>query len=406
MAIRITTTREAVKVQASQRSKQTLGKKVLELGKEYVLLFPKKDNEIVVAGIVGRNCDFDSLNVSFGRIIDSQMEINPETDRIKDNSGMASWAALSNILYKAAQAKEISDKKDEAIKISEATGSAVDEGALGQAIDKIRLAYEGQKRHGDEAAVMPTKQRLVSSKIDFSIFTEAVLIPLDKKLKPEYDKAVSVEVRLSVTKQRQLNAILDDPNYNDMGDPDGFLEVKFSYKGTDAKEAGKNAYQGAEAAVRKINLEKDETGSYVDPGVKSIEFLLNDTTHDHDLMFSRAGTVSYANTAADVEAAMRKYLANNRMLPLYIDFEDEATKRHAKDILELGCVFNKGTRQYDELLAIVEEQEANNVAIEQDAGVTGDIEKVAKSKTTREVVDAVDANEELQELVADEVEDI
>lgn len=404
MSIKIGTTRKAAKVQASQRNKQALGKNNLELGKEYILLFPKKDNEVVVSGIIGRNCDFNSLGLSFGRLSDDQMEINEETGRITDKSGMRRWAALSSILYKAAKARDIEEKKDEARKVAEKTGSPIDENGLAQAIEKVNVAYDGKPRQGDEAAVAPTKQRLISSRIEFNIFTEAVLIPLDKTLKPEYDKSLSVEVRLSPKKIKDINAILDDPNYNDANDPDGFLEVKFSYKGADRKEAGKNAYQGQESAVRKINLTKDENGEYVDSGVRSISHILNDTTHDTDLMFSRSGTVSFAKTAADVEAAMRKYLANNRMLPLYIDMQDEMTKRHAKDILELGCVFGEGTRQYKELQAIVESEEEN---VAEDETITGEISKLQEAKSARDVEQAVDANAELREMLGDdEVTDI
>jgi uncharacterized protein (DUF1778 family) len=405
MAIKITSTREAVKVQASQRSKQVLGKKVLELGKEYALLFPKKGNEVVVSGIVGRNTNYDALAISFGRIMENQMDINEETGRIKDKSGMDRWAALSSILYKASEAKEIKEKEEEAKSLAEKTGSSIDERALEQAIEKVREAYNGKKKQGDEKEVLPTKQRLVGSRVDFSIFTEALLIPLNKELKPEFEKAVGVEVKLSIAKQRQINAILDNPVYHDVNDPDGFLEIKFSYIGKDTKEAGQNKYQGVEPAVRKVNLEKDADGKYKDTGVESITHLLNDVSHDSELMFNRAGTVSFANTSADVEAAMRKFLANNRMLPLYIDFEDEMTIRHAKDIIELGCVFKPDTRQYKELLAIVEEQKDAIDKLEDDS-ITGDIAEVAKSKSTKEVVDKVDSNEELKNMVEDEVEDI
>lgn len=403
MTIRITSTREAQKVQSSQRSKQSLGKKTLELGREYTLLFPKKNNEIAAAGIVGRTCDFDSVGVGFGRIADSQMEINPETGRIKDNSGMQGWAQLSNLLYKAAMAKEIFDKTEEAKKIAEQTSSPIDEAALAQAIAKVKLAYEGAPRQGEEKAIMPTKQRLVSGQVNFSIFTEAVLIPLDKHLKPEFDKAIAVEVRLSNTKQQELNTILDNPGYHDVNDPDGYLEIKFSFTGTDAKEAGKKSYQGVEESVRKVDLTKVD-GVYVDAGVKSISHLIKDTTNDYDIMFARAGTVSFAQTAADVEAGMRKYLANNRMLPLYIDMEDEATKRQASNILNLG-VFKDNTKQYAELQAMVEEQKANAEPAE-DETITGEVTNVLNAQSTSQVQAAVGSNEELKRMAEDELADI
>lgn len=403
MAMRIATTRGAAKVIASQKSKQMLGKNNLELGKEYILLFPKSDNEIVASGIVGRTCDYDALGLSFGRLAEDQMEINEETGRITDNSGMRRWAALSSILFKAAELRDIEEKKEEAQKIAAKTDSPIDEAALSQAIEKVRAAYEGTPRQGEVAAVMPTKQRLISPSVSFSISTEAVLIPLDRNLKPEFDKASSVEVRLSNTKIKQINAILDDPNYNNANDPDGFLEVKFAYKGADRKEAGKNPYQGVESAVRKIDLTMKD-GEYVDAGTRSIAHLLSDTTHDADLMFSRAGTVSFAKTAADVEAAMRKYLSQNRVLSVFIDMEDELTKRHAKDILDLGCVFKKDSRQYNELLAIVESQKDEVVA---DDTISGDVSKLSNAKNARDVEKAANESEELRAMIDDgAIEDI
>lgn len=408
MAIRIMSTRQAQKVQSSQRSKQSLGKKTLELGKEYTLLFPKKDNEIAAAGIVGRTCDYDSLGVSFGRISDSQMDINEETGRIKDNSGMQRWAQLSNLLYKAAMAKEISDKTDEAKSLAEKTGGSIDEVGLEQSIAKVKLAYEGAPRQGEEKAIMPTKQRLVSSSINFSIFTEAVLIPLNKELKPEFDKAIGVEVRLSNTKQQELNTILENPSYHDVNDPDGFLEIKFSYTGKDIQEAGKKSYQGVEASVRKVDQTKVDN-MYVDPGVKSISHIIKDTTNDYDTMFSRAGTVSFAQTAADVEASMRKYLSNNRMLPLYINFEEESTKRNAKVLLDLG-VFKADTNQYRELEAMIAEQEAAETSQEDspenDGSLPAEAQELLNAKSVAEAQAAIQSSEELKGIVKEEIGDI
>lgn len=410
MAIKITNTRQAVKVQASQRSKQTMGKKVLELGKEYTILFPKKDGEVVVAGIVGRNCSYDDLGMSFGRIADTQMEINEETGRIKDNSGMQEWAVISSLLYEASKLLDIEKAKEEAQKVADATGDVVDSLALNQTITKITEEYEGRAKTATEKAVMPTKQRLVSSRIDFSIFTEAVLIPLDKSMLPEYEKAVGVEVRLSATKQRQLNDIIDNPNYNDQDDKDGFLEVKFSYTGASTQEAGRNPYSGVEKNIRKVDLTKKD-GKYVDTGVQSIAYILNDTTNDHDLMFSRAGAVSYAQTAVDVEGAMKKFLANNRMLPVHIDAESDMFKRNAKMLYKMGVLYKEGSPQYKQLKDLVESQEAeeaeSNPIDELEETMTGSVQELTKAKSTKEVADIVDSDDELKDMLGDdEIADI
>lgn len=409
MSIMFTNTKQAQSVQASQRGKKALGSKTLTLGKEYALLLPKKDNVVVCAGIVGRNCNRDDIGISFARIYDNQMEQNPETGRITDNSGLRKWAALSNILYKAAQAKEIAEAEEEAAKLAEKTGSKIDEGALAQRIDQIKIAYEGQLKQGDIPAILPSKQRLISSSVNFSVFTEGVLVPLDKNLKPEFDAAISVEVRLSNKKQKDINDILDNPQYNDMDDPDGFLEVKFSYKGADAKEAGKNPYQGVEAAIRKVNLKKDENGKYIDEGTRSIVEKLNDVSHDPVMIFNRAGTVSFAKTSADAEAGMRKFLSTNRILPTFIDMEDEQTKNHAQDILDLNCVFGKDTKQYRELqemaAAVAAERAGNDPAValkEMADDMNAGVRELAQATDTKKIAETLEGNEELKKMVEDE----
>lgn len=398
--------RQVKRSMSSQKNKQPLNKK-LELGKEYVLLFPKKDNELVAAAIVGRACSYDDLGMSFGRLSDKQMEVNEETGRIKDKSGMQAWANLSSILYKAAQLKEIEEAKEEAQKVADKTGSPVDRTSLSQTIDKINAKYEGIPKQGDTPAQAPTANRLVSSRISYDVATEAVLVPLDKELHPEYDKAVAVEVKLRETKITQLLDNLDNPNYNDKDDPDGFLEVRFSYKGKDKKEAGKNNFVGQEKSVRKINQEKDSNGKYVDPNVESIKGVLSSVTNDYDVMFSRSGAVSFAKTAADVETAMRKFLSTNRLLPLYIDMEDEMTRKNAKLILDLGCVYNVGSPQYETLKAMIEEDSEEVESTEHE--VTADVEKLYEAKTVREFDDLAKGNEELAAMMNgddDEIKDI
>ena len=407
MGFRITNTESAAKVVASQKSKKMLGKDNLELNKEYVLLFPKKNNKVVVSGIVGRGCSHKDLGFTFARIADSQMEVNEETGRIKDNSGMGTWAMLSNILYKASQRKEEKEAEQNAINMANLTGAKVDDVALRQQLEKIDIAYNGRPKVGDEQAILPSRSRLVSSSVQFSIFTEAVLIPLDKELKPEFDKASGVEVSLSPTKVEQINGILKNSNYNNMDDPDGFLEIKFSYMGKDRKEAGKNKYMGVEPAVRKVNFSKDDNGEYVDNGTRMIAHLLNNTSHSDEMMFSRSGTVSFAKTSADLEAAMRKFLASNKILSAYIDLEAEDVKRNAKTIMDLNCVFGKDTKQYKELLEIIQEQEADSDEQQEEDTVSADLNKLKEAKDTEELEEAMKGNEELASMISDdEISDI
>lgn len=396
---------QALHVQTSQQSKPTLGKKFLDLGTEYLLEFPKKDNQIVVSGIAGHQASYDALGISFVRILDSQMYENPETGVITDISGLTKYSIFSNYFYKAQEAQEIAEANEKAKKISENSGNPIDGIALAKALDEIDLAYNGKKAENGLARVAPSKQRLLSYGVDFRIFTECVLIPLDSQLKPLYDKAKGFEIQLSARKQRQLQAMIDNPQYNDVSDPDGFLEVKFSYTGTDIKEAGRKDYQAVEVAHRKIDLTRDENGLYTDPNTKIIGGILAGTSHDSDIIFNRSGTVKYANTIEEFNAAFRKFCVKDAALTIgYINYEDEKMKRDAKELLTLDCAFKAGSKQYNKLLDIVEENKEE--AEEEDFVLALGSKALAGATSVGQAVAALDANSELEALVGDELSDL
>lgn len=406
-SIKITGLNSAKSVLSSQRGKPPINKR-LELGKEYVLLFPKHEGEIVVSGIPGYTCSFEDIGISFVRLTNNQMDVDEETNRIIDRSGIRSWANISDILYSAARARDIEKATDEAKKMAERTGVSFESqsAALTQTIEKINQAYDGVRATSTTSAVPPTKTRLVSRGLTISIFTNVLLIPLNEHLMPEYDKACAVEVRLSQTKINQLSSIQSSPAYNDPNDPEGFVEVKFSYKGTTRNEAGRQSYQGCEEAVRKINLKKNEDGSYVDKNVNSIASIIASISHDPDVIYNSSNTVAYASLASDLDAAMRKYLATERTIPTYIDMEADNVKRSARELLDAG-VFGKNTKQYAQLEEMLQAEESeNSVSIDTANSLPSEVADVVKSNTVTEVDNIVKNSDELAEMLAEEITDI
>ena len=396
--------RGAKKASMAQRGLTRFGAKNLQLGTEYTILLPRVGSDIVLAASVGRQCDWESLGFGFAKLPKEMMQINPDTDRITDLSCMVAWGRISSILYKAAKIRDIEDAKEEALKTAQRSGGKVDEVTLSQTIASIEEAYDGRPKKGEQAAVAPTKKRLLSSNVDLAYTTEGIVIPLDRTLKPVWNSAKVMEITLSLAKINQIIDILDNPNYCDVDDDSGFLEIKFAYVGKDTKEAGRNKFLGVEKAIRKVDLSTGENGEYLDADVRSISSLLKSVSHDGDAIGQRSSIANYAKTPADVDAAMRKYLASNRILTTYIDMEDEATKRSAQDLFEYN-VFNTGSKQYEELKAMLEADEAMSAG---DDSITGKLVEAAEAGTARVAKEVLDSDSALQEMVAgdDEVIDI
>lgn len=406
--IKITGAKSAAAIKASQQGLQVIGK-TLELGKEYTLLFPKliedgvRQDDIAMAGIIGRTTSFDDLRMSFVRIPDKDLEQNSETQRITDKSALRKWGVVSSILYKAAEFRDIENAKRDAADAAERQGVAVDETALAQAIENIRVQYNGRKSDGQNASVLPTKRRLIKSGTpDILLFTEAIIIPLDGELKPEWEKAQAVEVTISNAKLKCLQEILKRPAYND---PESdFYEVKFSYVGKDKKEAGGNKYTGLEAVARKVNMTKDAEGKFVDQNVQSIASKLAFIAHDGQTIFNRSNQVTFAKTPEDFEAAIRKFLADakNNILTTYIDMESDQVKKGASILDELK-IFNENSKQYKELQEVIKSvgtpaDDATNPVEELHAAAT----ELAGSTGVSQAANVVDENPELAATIGAE----
>jgi len=394
MGITISSLGQAGKYQSAQKSRARFGSKTLTLGKEYELLFRKKAGDVVVSGMAGRQANFDVLNVGFVRLFDDQMGENPETGRITDRSSMRQWSIISNILYKAAERMEIEEFEEEAKKTAARTGMAINKATLEQGIEDIHNHYRFNKDSGVKAEDM--RKPLLSNGIQFNIVTEVLVVPYNKDNAnaPEYNNAKVMEISLSPAKQRQIAEALQNPNYNDMEDEDGFIHMKFSYIGANSKEAGKKEFQPLEKVVRKVNLEKDANGVYVDSGVASISSMIASMAKSAEAIYNSSNAVAYAATTADLDVAMKKYLSNCILLT-YVDFTDDIVKKNAEMLKEWG-IFNPESKQYQELLDVIASagedsveklEEAAKEAIEND--VTEALE-IAKAKTVTEAVTAYD----------------
>lgn len=394
MGCMISSLGQAVTYQSAQKSRARFGSKTLTLGKEYELLFRKRAGDVVVSGMAGRQANFDVLNVGFVRLYDDQMEENPETGRITDKSSMRQWSVVSNILYRAAERMEIEEFEEKAKLTAKRTGMPLNQATLDQGIADIRDHYKFNKDSGVKAEDMA--KPLLSNGIQFNIVTEVLVVPYNKDNAnaPEYNNAKVMEISLSPAKQRQIAEAIANPNYNDVEDEDGFIHMKFSYIGANSKEAGKKEFQPLEKVVRKVNLEKDDNGVYVDAGVASISSLISGMAKSAEAIYNSSNAVAYAATTADLDVAMKKYLANCILLT-YVDFTEDIVKKNAEMLKDWG-IFNPDSKQYKELLEVIANAETDAVSkLEDEAkeAVENDVTEaleIAKAKTVTEAINAYD----------------
>lgn len=394
----VTDIQSADAVLSAQKQRMMIGQ-ALELGNEYVILFPLRSGSIVVAGLPSRSASFGPKSFARCKLqLGVDFEMDPETGKLKDISELKAWGRLSNLLYKAAQAKETADKLEEERRRCETAGTEFNEVSANQIIENVNILYNGAPAEEDKEAVYPKRKRILDS-ITVQMFTEAVLLPLDKDtLKPLWGKAVGVEIALTPGRIKQLKEILKTPAYSEVADPDGFLEVKFSYKGDKKNIAGQNKYVGVELDHRKVDLTKDEDGNYVGP-IKESQHVLNGTAHDPESIYNRSGTVSMAKPITEITAKLRQYIASNVTLFEYVDMTDESFRVSARDFYAAN-IFNPNTKQYRELEEIVIELNEEEGIEPEDTNVSDAIGKLANASSVADVAGL--SEEEIKDAMDDE----
>ena len=181
------------------KKKLTPFNKVWKPGERFRCIYPiffdeeNQEYDILAGAIWGYNWDVNATSlkrVFIKAIAPIDDNGNPE---YKDE--LAQLVPIARLLYKGQERREIKDIED---------NTRMKEAAKITAIEKIKIAY-----NGDSEGKNREHQPLIGS-LDYKIFTECLMIPVDENDIPDFSKAIVVSQDLSKDKTTAIKAAIND----------------------------------------------------------------------------------------------------------------------------------------------------------------------------------------------------
>ena len=316
------------KVRDNQTTLQGLSK-VVTLGGKYRIFFNTFPNgdvlDILAAVSPGRKCQREKLGFGFIPIRDYEVT---EAGKVLDKTGLDSYARMSRVLHKSAELLEKANAQAEAEKSANSLGTEVDREALTKRLNEIDLKYNGDNTN-PKNPIYATEQPMIGPVVIESA-TECLVVPLTPEGKPKWRDAKCASLVLSNTKITQLETLLDDPNF--ARKEDGYLEVGYTYVGTDKKEAGKNAaFQGI---AESMSLKVTDPDGWQTEGLAALATM----SKTEASIAARNYNMSASVSPDQIISAVKSYCSKHPGLFASINMEDEATKWAAKDFVKSGLV--------------------------------------------------------------------
>lgn len=334
------------KIRDNQRTCQALSK-VVVLGGKYRLFFPliTEDgiSDVLTAWMPGRKLDRKALGKGFIPVQNFEQLPN---GKVIDKTGLDVYNRAARVFHKSMERSEMVMAEMNEKRNAEQLGTPIDEAALRQAINSIKVKYEGD--NSDPKNPVYAELNPVVGPLVIEIATECLVVPLNADDTPNWSKSQIASVPLSDTKKTQLLSVLDDKNYVTPGDT--YLEVVYSYQGTSKAAAGRAAaFQGVSKDVRLSTLDPE---TFEREGIPALNRLAK-TAED---IGGRNYNMSSVVTPSEVISAFKSWCSKTPALFSNIDMEDDETKRYAKDILSTGVV-DKYERVKETLKSLIPEDE-------------------------------------------------
>lgn len=380
------TMRKGKAIKQSQGFDSNLSK-VLELNNSYrifvkkVFLEEEQLWDFIVGMVPGRSTDFEVTGTSFMKLDGDQLEVDEETNKYKDVSGMATWARIARIIHEARAKDEMDAKEDEAKRNAQKLHQPIDQVKLAQEHEAIKLRYFGGKA-ADGTNIMP-KERPFISKLEFKSVMQILVVPLDAKGVPQPDKAKPAIFEPSAKRFQELTTILDNPAYNNVESE--WLEVGYSYLGDSKETAGRNAtFQGIAESLSIKTMYPEQWEKLQASFDKLVKGDSVDKTAE--LMVSRCISLAGKSSVQDVIQGIKKWCSTNPGVLTYIDVTSDDVKAAAKDLISFGLVDGAVDikNSLEELIAAQNSTEAETAPAEteadkEDAEQANAVASVAKS---------------------------
>lgn len=339
--------REGAKIRNSQGGDQSLSK-LVELGGNYRLFFrafvdeiPVRDEDdnivdtervgnIRAAVVPGRTGDYEIIGTSFIPYTDDMYDRDEITGAPIDKTPLGDWARIARVLFEAQCTREKRNAEAEAERTAKDAEQQVDVVSLNRALEGIELKYHGGKAANGKD-IMPDVSPAISSNIVFKISTRIALVKLNGQGVPDWKNAKYSVFEISKSRTDELITLLDNAQFFDMNTD--YLEVGYSYVGTDKKEAGKNAkFQGIAKTMSLETMFPNEWNAIGKDFVRNIAVGM--PQDQVDFMKSRNRAFKSGKTPSDAIQAYRKWCSTNQAVFTCINFDDEGLGRTAHLFLD------------------------------------------------------------------------
>lgn len=334
------TLRASKKIKDSQGTDDMLSK-VVELNGNYRLFFKTvydEENDFVdvaTAMVPGRSLDLDVCGATFIPY-SPDMYTKDESGVPQDITGLRSWARIAKVLHDASCKREIKNITAEAERGALELGTDVDQVELSRKIEAVKLTYMGGK--AADGTNIPAKKNPFISGMQQKVSTRILVVKLLPDGSPDLKNIKYAVLELSRAKIDELITLLDDKNY--CNKDDGYLEVGYSYVGSDKNAAGRAAkFQGIADTLKLAKQFPTEWEQHIGKQVKAIA---DAPTLDGaaEIMRSKNRNLRGNKGPADIISSVKAWIAKNAVIFGSIDFEADATSWASKDFLEFHLVDN------------------------------------------------------------------
>lgn len=386
---------EALQIKDSQGYDQFLSQVISE-NNTYRLFFYTVDmpedssyaingRSILGAAYGGRNCDPKAVKCSFLPLTNFTRD---EFGQLKDCSEMGKYARIASILHEAKYRYAVQQAENEAKKLAEDNGEQVDTVSLA---DKKRTL--DQEYHGatiNNVNVPPLYAPVIRGTSVFT-FVSAILVKLNPDGSPAKDRAGITRIALNISKKKaqELDECLRKLSPEQLNRP--YIEVQYAYNGKDKKEAGQNAHFEYVQDDAQLSSKYPEWWKSKGPIIEDM-FI-----KDAEGIGTKNRNVADPLDEYEVILNFKKYIANNRALCGYMDFEAQNVKNAAEDLLSIDTIrsLQKCKVKLDEIVAEKKasavEEEATDVAEETGDLNSQQLEKVAEMQGAGTLADIVEA---------------
>lgn len=325
----------------------------------YRLFFPvvklEEDNPYAVNGrsilgaaYGGRNCDKDAVKCSFLPLTNFEKD---EFGQLKDSSDMGKYAKIASVLHEASYRYAIKQVEDEAKRLAEENDEPID--TVGVAEKKKKLDQEYHGAVVNNVPVAPICNPIIRGTSVFT-FVSAVLVQLNPDNSPSIERSGIERITFTISKKKveELNLCLKNLSAEQKGRD--YIEVSYAYLGKSKNEAGQNAH------FEYVTPESELRVKYKDwwkVRGSSIEKLL---IHDVEKIAVKNKNIANPPDEFEVVLNFKKWIATNRVILNYIDFDAQNVKGAAKDLLDIDAVRSM-TKARVKLEEIVKSQELDTI---------------------------------------------